>query len=225
LPSIKIPSRYKAGLAVLAALSEDGFNEVIASLNATPFPPKGQKELAVWVSSKALGVSLNDLQRLIETMASLYRLRIKSEVKPEVLAKDVAEAASKDAAITINGPADILEERLKRLLTVESFNLVDAKAKELQLEAEHTFCDARIVTDLRPVFGSNVSDSPEAMIIVQTLKLGYHDSGSQTHKEMYVALDSDDVAKLVEILRRAEEKAKTLKGKMDLAGIRLIDLT
>jgi hypothetical protein len=104
-------------------------------------------------------------------------------------------------------------------------NLVDAKAKELQLEAEHTFCDARVVTDLRPVFGGNISDSPEAMILVHTLKLGYHDSGSQTHKEMYLALDADDVVKLAEILRRAQEKTKTLKGKMDSAGIRVIDLT
>ena len=223
MSSIKIPSRYKAGLAVLAALPENGFNEVIASLNAAPFPPKGQKELATWVSTEARGVSLSDLQKLVETMASLYRLRIKSEVKPEVIAKDVAEAASKDAGI--NASADILEARLRRLLTVESLNLVDAKAKELQLEAEHTFCDARVVTDLRPVFGGNISDSPEAMILVHTLKLGYHDSGSQTHKEMYLALDADDVVKLAEILRRAQEKTKTLKGKMDSAGIRVIDLT
>lgn len=221
MASIKIPDRYKAGLVVLSDLPDAIFGEVIASLNAMPSPSKGQKELTAWVSSEAKGVSLPDLQNLVETLASLYRLRVKSGVKPDVLAADVAEAASKDSALSVS--ADALKERLTRLLAIESLNLVDAKAKELQLEAEHTFCDARIITDLRPVFGGNVSDSPEAMIIVHTLKLGYHDSLSQTHKEMYIAVDADDVAKLTETLKRAEKKSRTLKEKLGSAGIRLIE--
>jgi hypothetical protein len=152
---------------------------------------------------------------------SLYRLRVKSGVKQEVLAADVDGAASKDSALSIS--ADVLKERLTRLLAIESLNLLDAKAKELQLEAEHTFCDARIITDLRPGFGSNVSDPPGAMIIVHTLKLGYHDSLSQAHREMYLAVDADDVAKLAEVLKRAEEKSKALQEKLGSAGIWLIE--
>ncbi len=111
-----------------------------------------------------------------------------------------------------------------RLLGIDALNLVDVKAKELQTEAEHIFCEARMITDLRPVFGSNVTDSPEAMIIVHTLKLGYHDFQSQTHREMYVAMDADDIAKLIEVLQRAEKKTKTLKDKMASIGMRLLDL-
>jgi hypothetical protein len=224
LASLRIPDRYKSGLAVLTALPDDVLEKIITGLGANPLPQKGtEKELSAWVSSEAKGVSLPDLQKLVGTLVSLYRLRVKSGVTPDQLALDVAEAASKDASVSAS--PDILQKRLARLLTLTSFNLSEAKAKELQLEAEHGFCEARIITDLRPVFGGNISDSPEAMIIVHTLKLGYHDSISQTHKEMYIALDADDIAKLAEILKRSEEKTKTLKEKMNSVGIRVIDLT
>jgi hypothetical protein len=63
------------------------------------------------------------------------------------------------------------------------------------------------------------------MIIVHTLRLGYHDYGSQQHRELYIALDMDDIATLKEIAARAQEKTKTLKGQLDVAGIRSIDLS
>jgi len=141
-----------------------------------------------------------------------------------VLANDVAEAASKDGYFQ-GVSTDILRDRLSRLLGLDSLNLVDAKAKELQLEAEHMFCDTRIVTDLRPVFGGNVADSPEAMIIVHTLKIGYHDAGDQKHKEMFFSVDADDIAKLAEALKRAQDKTKVLKAKMDSVGIPTVDLS
>lgn len=221
LASIKIPDRYKPGLAVLAALSDDVFEKVAGSLSAMP-PAEGEKELNAWLSSEANGISPSDLQSLVQTLASLYRLRVKYGVKAEALAIDVAEAASNDAFF--KQPTGALKNRLVRLLGIDALNLVDVKAKELQTEAEHIFCEARMITDLRPVFGSNVTDSPEAMIIVHTLKLGYHDFQSQTHREMYVAMDADDIAKLIEVLQRAEKKTKTLKDKMASIGMRLLDL-
>ncbi|MFY9951431.1 MAG: hypothetical protein WAK27_22210 [Candidatus Sulfotelmatobacter sp.] len=223
MATIKIPDRYKPGLAVLAALPEEVFNQVIATLDTTPSAPRGQKELTAWLSSEAKSVTPTDLRKLVDTLASLYRLRVKSNVTSEVLATDVADAASKDARLGTS--ADIVRSRLTQLLAINALNLVDAKARELQLEAEHSFCDARMITDIRPVFGSNVSDSPEAMIIVHTLKLGYHDSASQTHKEMYVALDEDDIVTLTTLLKRTQDKTKALKKQMASVGIELVDIT
>jgi hypothetical protein len=223
LATIKIPDRYKPGLAVLATLPEEVFNQVVAALDTTPSVPRGQKELTAWLSSEAKNVTPTDLRRLVDALASLYRLRVKSNVTPEILATDVAGAASKDAQL--GASADIVRSRLTQLLAINALNLVDAKARELQLEAEHSFCDARMITDIRPVFGSNVSDSPDAMIIVHTLKLGYHDSASQTHKEMYVALDEDDLVTLATLLKRTQDKTKTLKKQMASVGIELVDIT
>src|SRR6185437_9861138 len=177
------------------------------------------KELVAWISSEMGDVKQADIQNLVETLSSLYLVRLRSSVKPEQLATDVAQSFREmDNAVS----ADILKDRLTTLLALDSLNLVDAKAKELQIEAEHAFCDSRILTDLRPVFGSNVSDSPEAMIIVHTLKIGYHDSRSQKHREMYIALDADDINNLAEVLKRAQDKGKSLKKTL-APGVRLIE--
>jgi hypothetical protein len=224
LPPISIPDRYKPGLSVLGRMPQADFDLVYASLKTSPAPPKGQKELTAWLSSEAKNVSAPDLKRMIDTLASLHRLRTRSNTQPDILANDVVEAASKDGYFQ-GVSSDVLGDRLARLLALDSLSLVDAKAKELQLEAEHAFCDTRIVTDLRPVFGGNVAGSPEAMIIVHTLKIGYHDSGEQKHKEMYFSLDADDIIKLTEALKRAQDKTRILKAKMDSVGIPTVDLS
>jgi hypothetical protein len=222
LPSLKIPDRFKPGIVVLGTLSEESFNQVMSSLSSAPLPPKGHKELNSWVASEIKDVTATDLKRVIETLVSLYRLRIKSKVEPEVLASDVVESASTEPSLK-GLPSDLLRERLNRALTVTSLDLVDAKAKELQQEYERTFCDARIVTDLRPVFGGNVTDSPDTMIIVHTLKLGFHDSRGK-HKDIFVSLDTDEIGQLIDVLKRALAKNKTLKGKMDAMGIQAADI-
>ena len=220
--SIKIPDKYRPGLIVLGTLPSDAFDQVLASLVAAPVPPKGHKELNAWISSEVKSVTPPDLKSLIETLVSLYRLRIKYKVEPKVLAADVAEAASLEPSLkALSG--DLLKDRLTQLLSLNSLDLVDAKAKELQNESERRFCEARIITDLRPVFGSNVSDSPDTMIIVHTLKLGFHDSKGK-HRDIFVSLDLEDISQMAAILKRALDKTKAIKGKMSSVGIQLADI-
>ena len=68
---------------------------------------------------------------------------------------------------------------------------LDSKADDLRTEDERVFCTAKILTDLRPVFGSHVEDGPHGMIVVHLLKIGYH-SGSEKLHEFFVSLDSGD---------------------------------
>ncbi len=138
----------------------------------------------------------------------------------QTLATDVTIAAREIPNFKIPEGVDFTE-RLAALLALDSLNSIALKAKELQAESERTFCDARIITDVRPVFGENIEDSP-AMIIVHTLKIGFHESG---HKDIYVALDAGDIANLKKTLQRAEDKANKLKAILDKAGLRNLDLS
>ena len=135
------------------------------------------------------------------------------------IAKDVAIAAREIPNFTFDESIDFIQ-RLASLLVLDSLNTTALKAKELQLESERTFCEARIITDIRPVFGDNIDEAPTIMI-VHTLKIGFH---VPEHKDMYVALDAADIIGLKKTLGRAEEKANKLKTILDAAGIRSIDL-
>jgi hypothetical protein len=227
LPTLmKIPARYKPGILVLASLTEHQFIEVSDALKKVPPSPQDQRQLAAWVTPEVKSLGEKELSSLLETLSSLYRLRSKHDVSPEKLSHDVYAATRSDTDLRIEDErVPAFKERLAKFMAVDSLNVVFAKAKELQLETERTLCEARILTDLRPVFAGNVADSPTAMIILHTLKVGYHDTNFAEHKEMFIALDEDDIEKLKETLVRAQLKAKTLKSRLDAAGIRAIDFS
>ncbi|MBA7656344.1 hypothetical protein ES703_64268 [subsurface metagenome] len=96
----------------------------------------------------------------------------------------------------------------------ESFGLIN-KALQLYSEYQNLFLDARILTDLRPIFKSNLKEGPAGGIIVHNLKVIYqskHDSRSQ---EIFLALDSADLDTLIKVLERAKEKAENLYNCID----------
>jgi hypothetical protein len=115
-------------------------------------------------------------------------------------------------------------ERLSSLLALDSLDLIGIRAKELQMQEERQLLDATILTDLRPVFGQKNDFS--SAIIVHTLKINIHDSGSSsnTHREIHIALDAKDIGDLKKTLERAEEEALSLKSRLDAAGIRIVNL-
>jgi hypothetical protein len=223
LPPLKIPDRHRPGVDVLASLSSEQFSELLNALKRAPSLSSSQ-ELIAWVTPEVKSVPAEDVKSLVTTLTSLYALRVRAGVSPQQLATDVFEALRNDNDVKAEQEQEFAS-KLATLLTVETLSVIATKAQELRSEFEHTFCDARILTDLRPVFGGNVEDTPTAMIIVHTLKLGYHDTDSAEHKELFIAIDEEDIAKLAEHLIRATKKEKTLKARLEVAGIKFVGLS
>ncbi|MGA8029350.1 MAG: hypothetical protein WB992_19590 [Bryobacteraceae bacterium] len=108
---------------------------------------------------------------------------------------------------------------LKALLSIESLRLA-SKALGLKTDHERLFCGVKIITDIRPVF-SNVQRKPTRVMIGHTLKLEYHENG--VHKELYIALEPDDIPKLKTVLERAEAKAISLRDLCANVGLTEFD--
>ncbi len=102
------------------------------------------------------------------------------------------------------------KEKLITLLSADVFGIA-SKVVDLRTDDERLFCHARVLTDLRPIFGPRVEDGATAMVVVHLLKIGYH-AASQDHKEFFVSLDSDDLQTLRKLIDRAEAKARSLKS-------------
>jgi hypothetical protein len=92
--------------------------------------------------------------------------------------------------------------------------------EQLKMDHQSILEDAKIVTDLRPVF-DKPGERPLGAIITHTLKIVHHESGE--HKELFFALDADDVLNLKRIAERALEKMSSLKDFIKSADIK--DLT
>lgn len=112
------------------------------------------------------------------------------------------------------------KERLKQSLELTSL-AITAKVNDVRGDHEHTFTAARILTDLRPIFEyDNISSSigkPAATVINHMLKIEYL-KGHEL-KEMFFALDTQDITDLRAVLRRADSKALALKALIEKAGI------
>jgi hypothetical protein len=206
------------------SIASSSFEELLAALQRAP-KTATEKELDAWIAPEVKSIPAADLSELIASLASLRRVLVRTrEVSLEILSEDVV-AAMESAGIAI--PPDLFPaaaERLASLLKLESLSVLETKGQELKAEYEHSFCDCRIFTDLRPVFGVNVKDAPDAMLIVHSLKMGYHDSDENKHRDFHVALDDSDLRSLREAIERAEAKAESLKSGLSTAGIRILQI-
>jgi hypothetical protein len=204
----------------LMKLSEDSFNQLISALEGigpTLFP----HELSDQVISKLKGISSEDVSEIIATIMSLSSHRVHDDATPEELAEQVAQAASEDSiAITSDKERDSFKKKLIKFFELSTL-YVSSKALGILQSNENLFCTARILTDVRPVFGSDAKVAPVAAVVVHMLDLSYHKDGELKH--LYIAMDSLDIDILKETLDRAETKAKTLKPLIKKAGVAFLD--
>ncbi len=112
-----------------------------------------------------------------------------------------------------------LESHFAELLLEKSVRTV-SKALDLAYEYANLFQDARIVTDIRPIF-NDVDDEQmeiEAAVVAFTLRLHYDDR--QGNHSLSVALDETDVRTLKYQCERALHKAQLAQGRMrDILGV------
>jgi hypothetical protein len=108
-------------------------------------------------------------------------------------------------------------------LSLEGILGTTAKAGEILTEHEKIFETARVMTDFRPIFHVDVSEKPDAGLVIHMLKITQRDKHSRKF-DAYYALDTNDIAKLMGVLDRAVKKEKALRKTMEDAGLRVLDV-
>jgi len=103
-----------------------------------------------------------------------------------------------------------VEPMFRKLLCTKAFRLV-ATAIDLSYEYANLFRNARILTDIRPLFTDD-ADAIEGAVISYTLRLRF-DSVDGKH-EFSIAMDEGDVRDIAEQCERALKKAITARETM-----------
>jgi len=209
LAKLNIPPASREGLTKLLTLRGELFDEFIAGLKAQPatldLPSRVIQTLSI------AEVAKTDLDQIISAVISISLVRWMHDVSLESFVKDLSQAIQSFNP-SIN--TDESKQRLLRVLNVESLTIA-SKALTIFTDYQRTMHGAKVLSDVRYVFQSRPEDEPYGAVIIHLLKLSYHEEGD--HKEFFVAMDDNDVARLKAVLERAEEKAKTLRRKLDLA--------
>jgi hypothetical protein len=220
---VSIPRQYENGFAKIHRLSDEAVRELASALEEAPLTVN-DSTLAKAVASQTNAVTPSDVAEIIPALVSLASLREVSGASVSDVAEGVAVAMEAATVEEFRLPQEdhaSFRDRLTTLLGVDSLMVV-ARAGNILLEQEHYMRQARILTDIRPVFEREDPEaSPKGAVIVHTLKIGYF--ADNEYREFFVALDASHVSELANQLERANSKAESLRSVLERARVPYVD--
>jgi len=217
---LRIPRQRVSGLVKLLTLDEQYVDQLISILEKAS-PTYSGDDLIHFVASE-LGEGQPAPVEVIMLLLSLTALRLRLDLDPSRLASILWEAIneSEHEELRIHKKQKkLFTQRLTRLLNMESL-LYPTKGPSVVLAHEQVFTYARIITDIRPIFGADITVDPPAAAITHTLQLTCR-CGDDL-KDFYVAMDKDDLALLSAVLTRAMLKAENLRSVLKKTGMTTI---
>ncbi|TDE36316.1 hypothetical protein [Antarcticimicrobium sediminis] len=206
---LRIAPHQAKALRTVASITTDDFREIARKLS---------KQAAPSIRASALLDTVKELSgndefsiALCTQLVSLATFRRVEKVSSEVVWDDLFEGmrVAEFADATIAWFDEVRVEFLS-LLECESVRL-PAKALHLSTDFQQVFASANVITDVRPVFDGDHASIAGA-IVTQTLRIQYVGSGGQGgEQEVSLALDLDDIKKLIAELEKAKQKAECAK--------------
>ncbi|WP_419842185.1 hypothetical protein [Candidatus Poriferisodalis sp.] len=196
-----------------------------ASLNAAlhdAHPTSQLTNLVKQVNCKLPATAQTHTHAILRALAGLIAFADQSRqhlhsLVPRLAANDELNAGSNDS--------QTLAQRLVSLTDSTALRLL-GKSADLRREHQRTLADARIISDIRPIFADSLADDsrPEAMFVSHTLKLEYQDAALDGgYKSVYISLDESDMLSLRDAIMRALKKSKELRSTITEAG--LVDMS
>jgi hypothetical protein len=222
--ALSIPRGYESQFETFTGvvLNDESIRELLSVLREEDSVFNAH-ELTSRVAAKVDSIELSDVEDTMQILVSLYLLRARYESPIHEFAEDICRAMDESSVEALRLPSEErnrFKDHLIELLDLESIS-IGTKAIDLQYENEHTFSSARIVTDVRPIFGANLEDAPAGAVIVHTLKITYREGNR--HRDFFIALDAEDLSLLGGLLERADSKAKNLKSFLEGTKVTYID--
>jgi len=216
----QIPERYRPGLVKLASFDDDTIAKLVETLKICP--PTLHLEDIASLAYKQYGIDIKDTSDIVLAIKSLYPFREDEYISTEKFVSEIGRALQNDSKDVSDEAIDKLQKRLLEFLEIEGSLEIASKADVLKTEYENIFSNSRILTDLRPVFKTDIEDGIGGALISHVLRIRYDNiNGSQ---ELFLTLDSYDISKFAEQVERALEKEEVLKKFLSNSNIPYLDI-
>ena len=221
--AISMSDQLNDALVALFLLPNDGKEKVLEVLTrATPTVGVSYYERKL---REVEGIPRRAAREIVRFFLGAYNVAEAERDVPgiaEAVANNLQEL--KDERLT-DTPEDEYENFKKFLSGILEANLFGLSAKALGIMTQHKtiYSSADLISDIRGVFDTSApEEKPQGAVIVHNLRV---ETRSDTvSKELYVALDIDDVKALQEVLRRAIQKHSSLRKTIEDAGVTYIGL-
>jgi len=202
------PSTYPA-LEKIVALSDKDYSDLIKALGETGAALTPEK-CAENISKKVTSLKASDITIMVSVLIALYGAKDigkdSSEFSDDIIAAISASPSSSNFGAE---KLETLKRRIGELFLLEGNLQITSKALEIMVQHDRIFLEARILSDLRPIFTSS-PEKAEAAVVIHNLQIRFRESGMV--KSSYFALDNGDLKKLKDMIERAEKKTNALKA-------------
>jgi len=185
--------------------------------------PKLASEAFAELVATQTGQSRSEVSDVIETLVSMYIAMDRESIGVREFSSGVCEALQAESIQPEGGDWASFKGWLSELLSLDVTLGVTAKAQGLCLEYEYTFCQARILTDFRPVFKHDPHEAPAVGLITHQIRLAVHTSEAEVDKEFYISMDHEDLVHLRDLAERAIAKEASLKSFIEKAGMKILE--
>lgn len=203
MASIRIPKPFVEPFAAVRALDE-AQAEAFAAALVHASPTMNVETLASDLPDDLFTeVEAADVVRAFVSLTAIRRINdwTVEETVERVAASDDLDVPEVDQGTFADRLAVALRSRSIALL---------GKATDMGTDHDKAFAGARVLTDIRPIFGDEISEGPQGVVLTHTLKVEYfHDEGQLGN--VYVTLDEQDIGVLRSVLDRAERKAESMR--------------
>lgn len=222
MAELPISQERIAGLVKLRTLEEDSFKELMTALSGAP-PVLRPTDLVAYLVPKVTSITETNLREILAMLISLSVAQVRANISTSQLTGDVCTVMgqSENQQLKLGGEeCDSFRDRLVGLLNIESL-MYPAKANWVMADHDRIFQQARVLTDIRAVFGPDIGVLPKGAVIIHMLNVTYRHGGKKDN--FYVAMDSLDVESLIATLQRALAKATTLNKVLEKADLTRLD--
>ena len=222
MASLRIPEDAFPSLVSIVSFDEDSFGALIKAIKESK-PSLTHMKFISLLSSKLPKAQLEATKEIFESLFGLFDIKQSESISESKLSEFVLESALKSEEY---GPkftgenGNILKKRLTELLSLDNPLGITSKALDVLTDNERIFCEARILSDIRPVFTGNL-DYPSGAVTIHNLKISFH-KGDES-PDIYFALDDTDLEILKDTIERAQNKSKALDSILKKANIPRIE--
>ncbi len=218
-----IPRPYQKGFGIILNLSKKDFDELYSNIENL-VDSYSVKDLSEQIVKANKSFTEDNIKQIVIAIRGLTEIIENSEDTIEETLEDIFDIIKEGNAEDIiynNQNKEDFQSRVKKLLESKAIEN-SSKAIRVLTANQNNFLFARIITDIRPIFNTNVEETPKSAVIVHNLQLHYQDSHCAEHKDIFISLDSKDVQALKDALARAEKKERNLKSMLQNINLKLL---
>ena len=216
MAKIDIPEQYRQGLIGLLNLKDGDMDLLLRAIKEVAPSPEFN-ELKAQLISKTNDIKGND--EIIDSLLSMYGARAGCELSLVDFVEGITRAVRESDEFFSkleHQDSGYIKDTLTRLLDIDTIN-DSIKAVQLLTDHPNTLTNARIYTDIRPVFKKDTTEALACALVVHTLKLSFLQGDHE--EEFFVAMDDRDLDILLRVIERAKDKGRFVNSLLKSADI------